>query len=94
MRFRHTVTLKAILVAALLLAHLAVPAKLLEPFGLNSIGDGLGAQKIRLAHGDPERYNYKAVGSGTGSARGQAGPKLTAGNGWGQGTRGFGAHEI
>ena len=59
MRFRHTVTLKDILVAALLLAHLAVPAKLLEPFGLNSIGDGLGAQKIRLAHGDPERYNYK-----------------------------------
>lgn len=67
------------------MAHLAVPAKLLESFGLNSIRDGLGAQKIRLAHGDQEGHNAEAVGSGTGSSRGKAGPKLTAGNGAGEG---------
>lgn len=79
------------LVTALFLAHLAVPAKLLEPFGLNSIRDGLWAQKIRFAHGDPERHKAEAAGSGTGSVRGQAGLKLTAGVG---GAREFEASEL
>ena len=36
------------LVAALLLAHLAVPAQLLQALGLDAIGDRLGRQKARL----------------------------------------------
>lgn len=39
------------LIAALLLAHLAVPAELLQPLGLDAVGDGLGAEEIRLPHG-------------------------------------------
>lgn len=37
----HAVALEAVLVAALFLAHLAVPAELLETFGLDSISDCL-----------------------------------------------------
>uniref|UniRef100_A0A7M4DXY0 F-ATPase gamma subunit n=1 Tax=Crocodylus porosus TaxID=8502 RepID=A0A7M4DXY0_CROPO len=42
---------RAHLVATLLLAHLAVPAQLLKPLGLDAVGDGLRAEEIRLAHG-------------------------------------------
>lgn len=36
----------AYLVAALLLAHLAIPAQLLKPFGFDPVGDSLGSEKI------------------------------------------------
>lgn len=39
------------LIAALLLAHLAVPPQLLQSLGFNPVGDGLGAEEIRLPHG-------------------------------------------
>lgn len=42
---------RAYLIAALLLAHLTVPAQLLQPLGLDAVGDGLGAEEIRLPHG-------------------------------------------
>lgn len=44
-RLGHTTTLKALLVPALLLAHLAVPAQFLEPLGGDPAGDGLGVRK-------------------------------------------------
>ena len=57
---KHTVALKGLLFAALLLAHLAVPAKLLGPFGLDPVGDGLEAQKILLTHDDPQ-HSWRTV---------------------------------
>lgn len=60
LRVKHTVALKALLLAALLLAHLAVPAKLLGPFGLYPVRDGLEAQKILLTHDDPE-HSWRTV---------------------------------
>jgi hypothetical protein len=44
--------LEAIGIAALLLAHLAVPSKTLQAFGLDAIGNGLGCKELVLAHGD------------------------------------------
>ncbi|KAF2318774.1 hypothetical protein GH714_010616 [Hevea brasiliensis] len=46
----HTVALEAILVAALLLTHLAVPSELLETFGFDSVGDCFWREKIVLTH--------------------------------------------
>lgn len=40
-RLAHAVALESVLVAALLLAHLAVPSELLQSFGLDSVGDRL-----------------------------------------------------
>lgn len=40
--FAHAVAFEAVLVSTLLLAHLAVPSKLLESLGLDPIGDCLG----------------------------------------------------
>lgn len=40
-RFAHTMALESVLVAALLLAHLAVPSKLLETFRFDPVRDGL-----------------------------------------------------
>jgi hypothetical protein len=37
--------LESILIAALLLAHLAIPAQLLQALGLDAIGDRLGRQE-------------------------------------------------
>lgn len=51
MRFAQTVALEAVLVAALLLTHLTVPAKLLQALGLDPIGDGLRGEKLALSHG-------------------------------------------
>ena len=45
MPFRHAVALEAVLIAALLLAHLAVPSKLFETRGLYAIPDGLRGEK-------------------------------------------------
>lgn len=43
--------LEPILVATLLLAHLAIPSQLLEALGLDAIGDGLGREEAPvLAH--------------------------------------------
>jgi hypothetical protein len=39
-------TLKSILIPALLLAHLTIPAQLLKSFGFDPVGDGLGSKKI------------------------------------------------
>lgn len=39
------------LIAALLLAHLTVPAQLLQPLGLDAVCDRLRAEEIRLPHG-------------------------------------------
>jgi hypothetical protein len=52
-RLRHRVALEAVLVAALLLAHLAVPSQLLQALGLDAIRDPLGGEEARLllAHG-------------------------------------------
>lgn len=47
---RQAVALKPILVAALLLAHLAVPLELLQPLGLDPVGDCLRRQKLVLPH--------------------------------------------
>ena len=47
-RFRLAVALEAVLVAALLLAHLAVPAQLLQALGLDAVGDGLGREEPLL----------------------------------------------
>lgn len=47
---RHTMTLEAVLIATLFLAHLAVPLQLLQTLGLDPIGDGLGRQKLVLPH--------------------------------------------
>ena len=41
MSLRHGVTLEAILVPALLLTHLTVPAELLQPFGLDLVREPL-----------------------------------------------------
>mmetsp|Transcript_25701 Transcript_25701/g.43061 ORF Transcript_25701/g.43061 Transcript_25701/m.43061 type:complete len:293 (-) Transcript_25701:208-1086(-) len=41
-RFGHGVALEAVLVAALFVAHLAVPTQLLQPLGLYSVPDCLG----------------------------------------------------
>lgn len=41
---RRQVALKAVLVPTLLLAHLAVPSQLLQPFGLDPVGDLQGTQ--------------------------------------------------
>ena len=43
--------LEAVLIAALLLAHLAVPFELLQALGLDAVGDSLRRQKLILAHG-------------------------------------------
>lgn len=51
MPLAHAVALEAVLVAALLLAHLAVPPELLEAFGFDSVRDCLRRQEIVLAHG-------------------------------------------
>lgn len=48
--FRHTVTFEAVLIPALLLAHLAVPLQLLQTLGLDPVGDGLRRQKLVLPH--------------------------------------------
>lgn len=73
------------LIAALLLAHLAVPAELLQPLGLDAVGDGLGAEEIRLPHGArgpppssaPSRKSPPEVAENhTGSHRGAAGSCL------------------
>ena len=37
-------------VAALLLTHLTVPSQLLESFGFNPIGNGLGCQEVVFGH--------------------------------------------
>ena len=44
--------LETVLIAALLLAHLAVPSELLQTLGLDPVGDGLGRQEagLLLAH--------------------------------------------
>jgi len=44
------VALETVLVAALLLAHLAKPAQLLQPLGLDPVGDGLGRQGLVFGH--------------------------------------------
>jgi hypothetical protein len=46
----EAVTLEAVLIAALLLTHLAVPAELLQTLGLDAIGDRLRGQEIVLPH--------------------------------------------
>ena len=46
----HAVALEAVLVAALLLAHLAVPPQLLEPLGFDPVRDRLWRQEIVLPH--------------------------------------------
>ena len=50
MGFRHGVTLEAVLIPALFLTHLTVPAQLLKPFGLHPIGQVLDASFLRLGH--------------------------------------------
>lgn len=50
----HAVALEAVLVAALLLAHLAVPPELLQPLRLDSVRDCLGRQKVVLPHDDDD----------------------------------------
>ena len=45
------VALEPVLIAALLLTHLAVPPKLLEALRLYLIRDRLGRQELVLAHG-------------------------------------------
>lgn len=55
---------RSYLIAALLLAHLAVPAQLLQPLRLDAVGDGLGTEEIRLPHGsssDPPTSSPAAV---------------------------------
>lgn len=51
----HAVALEAVLVAALLLAHLAVPPELLEAFGFDSVRDCLRRQEVVLPHGEDSR---------------------------------------
>ena len=53
-RLGLAVALEAVLVAALLLAHLAKPAELLQPLGLDPVADRLGREEARLllAHGE------------------------------------------
>ena len=46
----HAVALEAVLVAALLLAHLAVPPELLENFRLDAVSDGFRRQEVALPH--------------------------------------------
>jgi len=48
----HGVALEAILVAALLLAHLAVPAQLLQALRLHLVGQVLGRTHLRATHID------------------------------------------
>ena len=49
-RLAHAVALEPVLVAALLLAHLAVPPELLEPFRLHAVRDRLRGEEVVLAH--------------------------------------------
>lgn len=49
-RLAHAVALEPVLVAALLLAHLAVPPELLEAFRLHAVRDRLRGEEIVLAH--------------------------------------------
>lgn len=63
----------AYLVPALLLAHLAIPAQLLKPLGLDPVGDGLRGKKIWFPHRALRSNNFPQprawlTGSGTGLA--------------------------
>lgn len=47
---REAVTLEAVLVAALFLAHLTIPLELLQSLRLDPVGDRLRRQKLVLPH--------------------------------------------
>jgi hypothetical protein len=45
MRLAHAMTLKAILIATCLLAHLAIPSQLCESFGFDAVANGLRGEE-------------------------------------------------
>lgn len=51
-RFAHTMAFKAILVSALLLAHLTIPSEFLQAFCFNSVRYCLRRQEFVLTHGE------------------------------------------
>jgi hypothetical protein len=55
---RLTVALEAVLVAALLLAHLAVPAELLQALGLDRVANRLQASDIVLGHAEGRSVGF------------------------------------
>ena len=65
MRLAHAMTLKAILIATCLLAHLAIPSQLCETFGFDAVAYGFGGEEsaalFRLSH-STSRYYISARG--------------------------------
>lgn len=51
-RLAHTMALESVLVATLLLAHLAVPSQLLQTFCFDSVGDRLRGEEFVLPHSE------------------------------------------
>jgi len=66
-RLRHAVALEPVLVAALLLAHLAVPPQLLQALRLDPVRDRLRRQELVLPHRAAAAAPADQLGEGGGA---------------------------